>query len=153
MARTIDTTVTGNLSAIIRLMETGPKICQKYIEQPALFRGKKFDLRYIVLVRSINPLELFITDIFWVCIVQQQMKPISVFCFHFLKIFLILFQVRLANNTYTLDKKSLFEYETHFTVMVIFLVLDPTLTDVCSRKQLLTLMTIFFQSIRITGEH
>ncbi|GJT60567.1 tubulin--tyrosine ligase-like protein 12 [Tanacetum coccineum] len=90
MARTIDTTVTGNLSAIIRLMETGPKICQKYIEQPALFRGKKFDLRYIVLVRSISPLELFITDIFW---------------------------VRLANNTYTLDKKSLFEYETHFTVM------------------------------------
>lgn len=67
MARTIDTTVTGNLSAIIRLMETGPKICQKYIEQPALFKGKKFDLRYIVLVRSINPLELFITDIFWVC--------------------------------------------------------------------------------------
>lgn len=90
MARTIDTTVTGNLSAIIRLMETGPKICQKYIEQPALFKGKKFDLRYVVLVRSMNPLELFITDIFW---------------------------VRLANNTYTLDKKSLFEYETHFTVM------------------------------------
>lgn len=25
--------------------------------------------------------------------------------------------MRLANNTYTLDKKSLFEYETHFTVM------------------------------------
>nr|XP_043619113.1 tubulin--tyrosine ligase-like protein 12 [Erigeron canadensis] len=90
MARTIDTTVTGNLSAIIRLMETGPKICQKYIEQPALFRGKKFDLRYIVLVRNMNPLELFITDIFW---------------------------VRLANNTYTLDTKSLYEYETHFTVM------------------------------------
>ncbi|KAM0026653.1 putative tubulin-tyrosine ligase/Tubulin polyglutamylase, leucine-rich repeat domain superfamily [Helianthus debilis subsp. tardiflorus] len=90
MARTIDTTVTGNLSAIIRLMETGPKICQKYIEQPALFKGRKFDIRYIVLVRSISPLELFITDVFW---------------------------VRLANNTYTLDKKSLYEYETHFTVM------------------------------------
>lgn len=28
------------------------------------------------------------------------------------------FQVRLANNTYSLDKHSLFEYETHFTVMV-----------------------------------
>ncbi|KDP33915.1 hypothetical protein JCGZ_07486 [Jatropha curcas] len=90
MARTIDTTVTDNLSAIIRLMETGPKICQKYIEHPALFQGKKFDLRYIVLVRSIRPLEIFLTDIFW---------------------------VRLANNRYTLDKHSFFEYETHFTVM------------------------------------
>ncbi|KAK3034500.1 hypothetical protein RJ639_032489 [Escallonia herrerae] len=90
MARIIDTTVTGNLSAIIRLMETGPKICQKYIERPALFKGKKFDLRYIVLVRSINPLEIFLTDIFW---------------------------VRLAPNEYSLDKHSFFEYETHFTVM------------------------------------
>ncbi|XP_058001912.1 uncharacterized protein LOC110640426 isoform X2 [Hevea brasiliensis] len=90
MARTIDTTVIDNLSAIIRLMETGPKICQKYIEHPALFQGKKFDLRYIVLVRSMKPLEIFIADTFW---------------------------VRLANNQYTLDKHSLFEYETHFTVM------------------------------------
>ncbi|KAE8664349.1 hypothetical protein F3Y22_tig00112800pilonHSYRG00050 [Hibiscus syriacus] len=49
-----------------------------------------FDLRYIVLVRSINPLEIFLSDVFW---------------------------VRLANNPYTLQKHSLFEYETHFTVM------------------------------------
>ncbi|XP_050218847.1 uncharacterized protein LOC126669428 [Mercurialis annua] len=90
MARTIDTSVTDNLSAIIRLMETGPKICQKYIERPALFQGKKFDLRYIILLRSMNPLEIFVTDVFW---------------------------VRLANNQYTLDKNSFFEYETHFTVM------------------------------------
>ncbi|XP_057767163.1 uncharacterized protein LOC130987590 [Salvia miltiorrhiza] len=90
MARTIDTTVTHNLSAIIRLMETGPKICQKYIEHPALFKGKKFDLRYIVLVRSVNPLEIFLSEVFW---------------------------VRLANNTYSLEKHSFFEYETHFTVM------------------------------------
>lgn len=66
MARTIDTTVTGDISAIIRLMETGPKICQKYIERPALFRGKKFDLRYIVLVRSMSPVEVFLADVFWV---------------------------------------------------------------------------------------
>ncbi|KAL2501429.1 tubulin-tyrosine ligase [Forsythia ovata] len=90
MARTIDTTVTQNLSAIIRLMETGPKICQKYIEHPALFKGRKFDLRYIVLLRSMKPMEIFISDVFW---------------------------VRLANNTYSLDMRSLFEYETHFTVM------------------------------------
>lgn len=67
MARTIDTTITSNLSAIIRLMETGPKICQKYIEHPALFKGRKFDLRYIVLVRSMNPLEIFLAEVFWVC--------------------------------------------------------------------------------------
>ncbi|KAG9457314.1 hypothetical protein H6P81_001822 [Aristolochia fimbriata] len=90
MARTIDTTITDDLSTIIRHMETGPKICQKYIEHPALFRGKKFDLRYIVLVRSFKPLEIFLTDIFW---------------------------TRLANNTYSLDKSTLLEYETHFTVM------------------------------------
>ena len=68
MERTIDTTVTGNLTAIIRLMETGPKICQKYIEYPTLFKGKKFDLRYIVLLRSLNPLEVFLADVFWVSI-------------------------------------------------------------------------------------
>ncbi|KAL8161375.1 hypothetical protein V2J09_012864 [Rumex salicifolius] len=90
MARTIDTTISSNLSAIIRLIETGPKICQKYIERPALFRGKKFDLRYIVLVRSLAPMDLFLSDVFW---------------------------VRLSNNQYTLDKRSLYEYETHFTVM------------------------------------
>ncbi|CAM8966903.1 unnamed protein product [Rhodiola kirilowii] len=90
MARTIDTTVTDDLSAIIRLMETGPKICQKYIEHPALFRGRKFDLRYIVLVRSISPLEIFLCDVFW---------------------------ARLSNNPYSLDKLSFYEYETHFTVM------------------------------------
>ncbi|KAM7274477.1 hypothetical protein ACFE04_016343 [Oxalis oulophora] len=90
MARTLDTSVTENLSSIIRLMETGPKICQKYIDHPALFNGRKFDLRYIVLVRSIEPLEIFLADVFW---------------------------VRLANNQYSLDKHSLFEYETHFTVM------------------------------------
>ncbi|KAK6784548.1 hypothetical protein RDI58_018003 [Solanum bulbocastanum] len=90
MARTIDTTINSNLSAIIRLMETGPKICQKYIEHPALFKGRKFDLRYIVLVRSMNPLEIFLAEVFW---------------------------VRLANNTYTLEQHSFDEYETHFTVM------------------------------------
>lgn len=67
MARTIDTSVTDNLTAIIRFMETGPKICQKYIEHPALFNGRKFDLRYIVLVRSMSPLEIFLSDVFWVC--------------------------------------------------------------------------------------
>lgn len=83
MARTIDTTVTENLSAIIRLMETGPKICQKYIEHPALFNGKKFDLRYIVLVRSIQPLEILLSDVFWVCMhyLRNSLQRVLVFFF------------------------------------------------------------------------
>ena len=88
MARTIDTTVTGNLTAIIRLMETGPKICQKYIEHPALFNGKKFDLRYIVFVRSMQPLEIFLSDIFWVCIliVMRTISKCRVFLLSILSI-------------------------------------------------------------------
>ncbi|GBG72467.1 hypothetical protein CBR_g12041 [Chara braunii] len=90
MARSIDSVVTRNLCAIIRIMETGPKICQKYIERPALYKGKKFDLRYILLVRSINPLDIFVGDMFW---------------------------SRLSNNTYSTNEAMLSDYETHFTVM------------------------------------
>ncbi|KAL3685815.1 hypothetical protein R1sor_003837 [Riccia sorocarpa] len=90
MARTIDTTVTSNLPQLIRLVETGPKIGQKYIDPPATFQGRKFDLRYIVLLRSVQPLEVFLCDVFW---------------------------ARFSNNKYTTEESSLTEYETHFTVM------------------------------------
>nr|XP_024379358.1 tubulin--tyrosine ligase-like protein 12 [Physcomitrium patens] len=90
MARTIDTSIVGSLPALARLVETGPKIGQKYIEQPALYKGRKFDLRYIVLLRSLQPLEIFVCDVFW---------------------------GRFSNNQYTLETNSLAEYETHFTVM------------------------------------
>ncbi|KAL2653822.1 hypothetical protein R1flu_021950 [Riccia fluitans] len=90
MARTIDTTVTSNLTQLIRLVETGPKIGQKYIDPPATFQGRKFDLRYIVLLRSVEPLEVFLCDVFW---------------------------ARFSNNKYTTEESSLSEYETHFTVM------------------------------------
>lgn len=89
MARTIDTTVTGDLSAIIRLMETGPKICQKYIECPALFQGRKFDLRYIVLVRSICPLEIFLSDVFWVQPENLMLYDKSLFYYHSLSAIMI----------------------------------------------------------------
>ncbi|CAM6083327.1 unnamed protein product [Calypogeia fissa] len=90
MARTLDTTVTSSLPELIRLVETGPKIAQKYIDPPALFQGRKFDLRYIVLLRSLQPLEIFLSDVFW---------------------------ARFSDNQYTTEESSLSEYETHFTVM------------------------------------
>lgn len=122
MARTIDTSIVESLPALARLVETGPKIGQKYIEKPALFKGRKFDLRYIVLLRSLQPLEIFLCNVFWV-------SAIFLFllfsCFVFLLILMVnmnrLLQGRFSNNQYTTEANSLSEYETHFTVMVSIL--------------------------------
>lgn len=90
MARSIDTWVTRNLSQIVRLMETGPKICQKYINNTATFRGRKFDMRFVALLKSVLPLEVYVYDEFY---------------------------TRHSNNQYELTESSFAEYETHFTVM------------------------------------
>jgi len=65
MARSLDTWVVSNLDQIIRFVETGPKIAQKYIDRPCLFNGKKFDLRFVVLLKSVVPLELYVYDEFY----------------------------------------------------------------------------------------
>jgi tubulin--tyrosine ligase-like protein 12 len=90
MARSMDTWVTSNLDQILRVSETGPKIAQKYIQKPCLFRGKKFDLRFVALVKSVLPLELY---------VYQE------------------FYTRHSNNAFQMDESSFSTYETHFTVM------------------------------------
>lgn len=71
LARSIDTTVTNNLNQIIRSQETGPKISCKYITNPVLFYREeldakvKYDIRYIVLLRSIQPLVIYTYKVFW----------------------------------------------------------------------------------------
>lgn len=90
MARSIDMVITDNLSLIIKSMETGPKIAQKYIEKPVLRKGNKVDLRYILLVKSVNPLIMFLYKHFW---------------------------IRSSNNKYNIDRRYLSTYETQFTVM------------------------------------
>ena len=66
LARSMDTNVSRHLSQIVRLVETGPKICQKYIQRPALFQGRKFDLRILVMLKRLRPLEAYVADMFWV---------------------------------------------------------------------------------------
>eukprot|EP00123_Amoebidium_parasiticum_P009640 comp19613_c0_seq2/m.23120 comp19613_c0_seq2/g.23120 ORF comp19613_c0_seq2/g.23120 comp19613_c0_seq2/m.23120 type:complete len:442 (-) comp19613_c0_seq2:286-1611(-) len=88
LGRSLDMAVTDNLSQIIRLRETGPKVVQKYLHDPILYDGRKFDLRFIVLLRSGRPLSLFMYDHFW---------------------------IRFANEKYSLDNLDV--YEKHFTVM------------------------------------
>ncbi|XP_053438955.1 tubulin--tyrosine ligase-like protein 12 isoform X1 [Nycticebus coucang] len=93
LARSLDTHVTKSLHSIIRHRESTPKVVSKYIESPVLFLrddvGKvKFDIRYIVLLRSVKPLSLFVYDVFW---------------------------LRFSNRPFELN--DLDDYEKHFTVM------------------------------------
>jgi len=90
LARSIDTWVTNNCEQIVRLVETGPKIAQKYIERPLTFQGRKIDLRYVVLLKSLFPLQLYLTTEFY---------------------------IRFSNNQFTMAESTFGEYETHFTVM------------------------------------
>ncbi|XP_045869083.1 tubulin--tyrosine ligase-like protein 12 [Meles meles] len=93
LARSLDTHVTRSLCSIIRHRESSPKVVSKYIESPVLFLREdvgpvKFDVRYVVLLRSVKPLKLFVYDVFW---------------------------LRFSNRPFALD--DLDDYEKHFTVM------------------------------------
>lgn len=67
---------------IIRLPESGSKIACKYISTPVLLKipemnegsGVKFDIRYMLLVRSLRPLKLYVHKNFWL---RFAKKPFS----------------------------------------------------------------------------
>lgn len=64
LARGLDTHITNNLYHILRLPCTGPKIAQKYIARPVLYNRPdinqvKFDIRYVVLLKSVKPLRAY----------------------------------------------------------------------------------------------
>lgn len=95
LARGLDTHITPNIAEIMSHSETGPKIAQKYIENPVLFyrpeiQGKaKFDIRYIVLLKDAGTSpEIYMHNNFF---------------------------LRFANRPYELNNFD--EYEKHFTVM------------------------------------
>ncbi|BFZ09676.1 hypothetical protein BsWGS_12715 [Bradybaena similaris] len=94
LARGLDTHVTRNLNRIIRVPESGPKVACKYVENPVLFFRSdlgchvKFDLRFIVLLTSVEPLQLYAYEVFF---------------------------LRFSNKAFFMT--SLDDYETHFTVM------------------------------------
>ncbi|KAG9342650.1 hypothetical protein JZ751_016087 [Albula glossodonta] len=93
LARGLDTHITDNLNYIIRQRESTPKVVCKYLENPVLFEREevgmvKFDIRYMVLLRSVKPLRLYAYNIFW---------------------------LRFANRPFSLDHFD--DYQKHFTVM------------------------------------
>lgn len=93
LARGLDTHITRNLFHILRLPSTGPKIAQKYIANPVVYDrpeiGRvKFDVRYVVILKSANPLRVFAYRNFF---------------------------LRFANKEFALNNFDV--YEQHFTVM------------------------------------
>ncbi|XP_078035387.1 tubulin tyrosine ligase-like 12 [Augochlora pura] len=93
LARGLDTDITQNLFHILRLPSTGPKIAQKYITDPVLYErpeigNVKFDVRYVVMLRSVKPLKVFVYKNFF---------------------------LRFANKEFALNNFD--QYEQHFTVM------------------------------------
>lgn len=96
LARGLDTHITNNINYIVRLPNSGPKIAQKYLSDPVLFYREdvegtglvKFDIRYVLLLKSIKPLEAYVYKNFF---------------------------LRFANKSFELNDFDV--YEKHFTVM------------------------------------
>lgn len=93
LARGLDTYITDNLDFLCRLPQSGPKIAQKYIEDPVLFErpdigSVKFDIRYVILLNSVSPTEVYMYNNFF---------------------------LRFSNKTFALNNFD--DYEQHFTVM------------------------------------
>uniref|UniRef100_A0A0X3PAH1 Tubulin--tyrosine ligase-like protein 12 n=2 Tax=Schistocephalus solidus TaxID=70667 RepID=A0A0X3PAH1_SCHSO len=86
--------ITDNLSQILRLVDSVPQIASCYLTDPVLYYREdiknwvKFDVRYVVLLRSVRPLELFAHKVFW---------------------------LRFANKPFSLEDYD--DYSKHFTVM------------------------------------
>uniref|UniRef100_A0A8C5H6E1 Tubulin--tyrosine ligase-like protein 12 SET-like domain-containing protein n=1 Tax=Gouania willdenowi TaxID=441366 RepID=A0A8C5H6E1_GOUWI len=93
LARGLDTHITDNLDYIIRQRESTPKVVCKYLENPVLFDRVevglvKFDIRYMLMLRSVQPLRLYAYNVFW---------------------------LRFANKHFSLNHFD--DYQRHFTVM------------------------------------
>lgn len=93
LARGLDILITDNLNCIVRLPYSGPKLAQKYLFNPVLFNrddvGRvKFDIRYVVLLKSVTPLQVFVYRNFF---------------------------LRFANKPF--DLNDFWDKEKHYTVM------------------------------------
>ncbi len=86
LARGLDMHVSKSLPHILKQVFTGPKIVQKYLHHPVLFHrpeiGRvKFDIRYILLLRSTQPLTVFAYDRFWLRFANQEFELTNLDCY------------------------------------------------------------------------
>lgn len=59
LGRSLDSAVADSLPQALQLAQTCPKIASEYIHDVATVNAKKFDVRYRLIVRSWEPLEMF----------------------------------------------------------------------------------------------
>ena len=108
----------------LKNVETWPRVASKYLHSPLLFEGCKFDLRYIVLVRSFDPLEVGpeASGVLRLpsCLVHAHHAVSTAVARSCLRQLYVcdVFWIRFSNKPYTLVPSSLDDYETHFTVRV-----------------------------------
>ncbi|XP_065183751.1 tubulin--tyrosine ligase-like protein 12 [Sycon ciliatum] len=93
LGRSLDIHVVNNLAQLVQLSQTGPKVASRYLTRPVLFDREgvgrvKFDYRYIVFLKSAQPLQLYVYKVFW---------------------------LRFANVPFSLQQLE--NYDRHFTVM------------------------------------
>ncbi|GIY24585.1 tubulin--tyrosine ligase-like protein 12, partial [Caerostris extrusa] len=117
LARGLDIFVTNNLNEIIRLSEVRKMVACKYITDPVLFWKEnvglvKMDLRFIVLLRSIQDFELFVYERFWLRFANNDFPLQQMFCHDFIKKF---------EETYPLHKWSDVENSIYKMIKDIFI--------------------------------
>jgi hypothetical protein len=91
LARSIGMTVSDNLECLLRAVETDPKILCKYISNPCTLRGRKFDLRFVVALRSLSTanggvgLKAFLYNVFWTRFAAEKfdLKDFDMYDKHF----------------------------------------------------------------------
>jgi Tubulin-tyrosine ligase family len=86
--QSMDYPITDSLSCALRHLETAPRLACKYVTHPSLFKGRKYDLRFYVIVLSLDP---------------------------FVAYRHVMFVIRAANVQYS--SNDLEQYQKHFTVM------------------------------------
>ncbi|RHY27396.1 hypothetical protein DYB32_007816, partial [Aphanomyces invadans] len=84
----LDTEIATTAAQLAKLAQTGPKVACKYITKPFLIKQRKFDFRFLVMLVDTDPLQLYVSGVYW---------------------------LRIANKPFKMDRFD--DFETHFTVM------------------------------------
>lgn len=89
--RSLDTTVVTTPQAVAACARSGPKVAQQYVDTPALYKGRKFDIRILVAVTRFAP-----------TLVASLWHEVY---------------VRVANRMYNTSPAALGDFQTSFTSM------------------------------------